>query len=135
MAKWDLRERTMDFAVAVFKFCRTLPRTDESRDVARQLRQAASSVAANTRAAKRSQSDGVFVSKTAVVIEEADESGFWLELLVEVEIVKRESVGALLKESSELVAIFTASRKSTLARIAAEKARKKAARQATGKRG
>ncbi len=128
MAKWDLRERTMDFAVAVFRFCRTLPRTDEARDVARQLRKAGSSVAANYRAAKRSQSDGVFVSKTAVVIEEADESGFWLELLVEVEIAGRESVRTLLAESSELVAIFTASRKTAIARLEAEKARKKAAR-------
>jgi four helix bundle protein len=117
----------MEFAVAVFRFCRTLPGTDESRDVVRQLRKASSSVAANCRAAKRSQSDGVFVSKTAVVIEEADESGFWLEFLVEIDLAKRESVRALLRESSELVAIFTASRKSTLARMAAEKARKKAA--------
>jgi len=51
--KWDLRERTMEFAVAVFKFCRTLPKTDEARDVARQLRRSASSVAANYRAAAR----------------------------------------------------------------------------------
>jgi four helix bundle protein len=123
--KWDLRERTMEFAVDVFKFCRTLPKTDEARDVARQLRRSASSVAANYRAAKRSQSDKVFVSKTAVIIEEADESGFWLELLVEVEIVTRDAVRALLGESNELVSIFTSSRKTVLARLKAEKANKK----------
>jgi four helix bundle protein len=125
MAKWDLRERTMEFAVDVFKFCRSLPQMDEARDVARQLRRSASSVAANYRAAKRSQSDKVFVSKTAVIIEEADESGFWLELLVEVEIVKRDAVRALLGESNELVAIFTSSRKTVLARLEAAKAKKK----------
>lgn len=123
--KWDLCERTMEFSVDVFKFCRTLPKTDEARDVARQLRRSASSVAANYRAAKRSQSDKVFVSKTAVIIEEADESGFWLELLVEVEIVKRDAVGALLGESNELVSIFTASKKTVLARLAARKAKNK----------
>ena len=123
--KWDLRERAMDFAVAVFGFCRTLPRTDEARDVARQLRRSASSVAANYRAAKRSQSDAVFVSKAAIIIEEADESGFWLELLVEVEIVKREIAQSLLTESSELVAIFTASRKTVVARIASQRPKQK----------
>ena len=116
----------MDFAVGVFRFRRTLPKTDEARDVARQLRRSASSVASNYRAAKRSQSDKVFVSKTAVVIEEADESGFWLELLVEVEIVKPEAVPALLREASELVAIFTSSRKTVAARMNAENARRKA---------
>jgi replicative superfamily II helicase len=67
----------------------------------------------------------VFVSKTAVIIEEADESGFWLELLVEVEIVKRDAVRAFLGESNELVSIFTASKKTVLARLAAQKAKKK----------
>ena len=123
--KWDLRERTMEFAVDVFKFCRTLPRTDEARDVARQLRRAASSVAANYRAAKRAQSDRVFATKTAVIIEEADESGFWLELLVEVEIVKRDAVRALFGESNEPVSIFTSSRKTVCARLEAAKAKKK----------
>jgi four helix bundle protein len=123
--KWDLRERTMDFAVDIFRFCRTLPKTDEAREVARQLRHSASSVAANYRAIKRSQSDPVFIAKTAIVIEEADESGFWLELLVEVEIVSRDAARDLLKEANELVAIFTASRKTVVARVAAERARRK----------
>ena len=126
MAKeWDLRIRTMKFAGNVFRFCRTRPRTDEARDVARQLRRAASSVAANYRAMKRSASDPAFVAKAAIVVEEADESGFWLELLVEVELVARPRVAALLTESNELVAIFVASRKTVEARIAREKAKAK----------
>ena len=115
--KWDLGERTMDFAVAVFRFCRTLPRTEEIRDIVRQLRRAASSVAANCRATRRAQSDAAFVAKAAVVIEESDESGFWLELLVRIEAVKPAAVSALEQESSELVAIFTASRKTVGARV------------------
>ena len=114
----------MEFAVDVFKFCRKLPETEECRDIVRQLRRSASSVGSNCRAAKRSQSDAVFVSKTATVIEEADESGFWLELLVEIEIVGRNAVGALLKEANELVAIFTTAKKKTQARMEAEKARR-----------
>ena len=129
MAKeWDLRIRTMRFAGEVFRFCRTLPHTDEARDVARQLRRSASSVAANYRAMKRASSDPVFVAKAATVIEEADESGFWLELLVEVELVKHPQVAALLKESNELVAIFTASRKTVKARMEAERVKAKAAK-------
>jgi four helix bundle protein len=135
MAKeWDLRERTMSFAVDVFRFCRTLPRTDEARDVARQLRRSASSVAANYRAMRRAPSDPVFLAKNATVIEEADESGFWLELLVEVELVPRKVVAALLTESNELVAIFVASRKNTQARVARE-AEEKVAQQTEAVKG
>ena len=122
--EWDLRERTMQFAVAVFKFCRTLPRTDETRDVARQLRRSSSSVAANYRSSLRAQSDGVFAAKTAIVIEEADESGFWLELLISIEVTESAEASTLLQESNELVAIFTASKKKVCARLATKKAKR-----------
>ena len=121
--EWDLRKRTMAFAVAVFRFCRTLRRDDETWDVVRQLRRSATSVGANCRAARRAPSDAVFLAKTATVIEEADEAGFWLEFLVEVELAARPQVAALLKESSELVAIFTASRKTVEARLERDAAR------------
>ena len=128
MAKaWDLRERTIDFAVDVFTFCRTLKHTAETRDVVSQLRRSASSVAANTRALRRSQSDKVFVSKAGVVIEEADESGFWLEFLVRIEVVSQTTVRGLLAEANELVAIFTSSRKTVRRRLEREKQKKAAA--------
>lgn len=73
---------------------------------------------------RRGSSDAVFLAKNATVIEEADESGFWLEFVVEVELTSRAKVAALLKESNELVAIFVASRKNTEARIAREAAQK-----------
>ena len=133
MAKeWDLRERTMRFAVDVFRFCRTLPRTAETWDVVRQLRRSASSVAANYRAMRRGSSDAVFLAKNAIVVEEADESGFWLEFIVEVELTTRPRVAALLKESNELVAIFVAARKTTEARIAREAALKSATKDGEG---
>ncbi|MBA3296354.1 MAG: four helix bundle protein [Acidobacteria bacterium] len=118
---WDLRERTMDFAVATFRLCRNIPQTDESRDIIRQLRRSASSVASNYRATRRSQSDAVFVAKAAVVVEEADETGFWLEFLVEIGVMERPITAALRAEASELVAIFTASRKTVSARLEAER--------------
>jgi four helix bundle protein len=131
---WDLRERTMDFAVCGFKFCRTVQTSDESREVLRQLRKALSAVAANYRATRRAQSDPAFVAKLAVVVEEADESGFWLDFLVRLEIVKRQSVDALLKESGELVAIFTKSKKTVEARIQSEKEARAAQRRANSER-
>lgn len=115
----------MAFAGATFRFCRTLPMTDEAQHIARQLRRSASSVAANCRATRRSQSDKVFAAKVGVVIEEADEAGFWLELLVKVDLAKKEAVSMLQSEANELVAIFTASKKTICARIQNAKLGKK----------
>lgn len=132
---WDLAVRTMEFAVEGYRFCRTVRPTDETRDILRQLRRALSAVASNYRATKRAQSDPAFVATLAVVIEEADESGFWLDFLVELDVVKRPAVAALLKESSELVAIFTKSKKTVEERIAREKeARREKRRTSNGER-
>jgi four helix bundle protein len=128
---WDLSARTMEFAVDGFRFCRTVRPTDESRDIIRQLRRALSAVASNYRATKRAQSDPAFVAKLAVVVEEADEAGFWLDFLVQLEIVKRPVVAALVKESSELVAIFTKSKKTVEARIEGEKEAQREKRRTT----
>ena len=74
---------------------------------------------------RRTYSDAAFLAKNATVVEEADESGFWLEFMVEVELTSRAKVASLLEESNELVAIFVASRKKTEARIAREAAQKR----------
>ena len=110
----------MKFAVTVFRFSRKVPKNDETWDVVRQLRRSSSSVAANYRAMQRTPSDLAFMAKASVVIEEADESAFWLEFMVEVELTTRSQVAALMKEANELVAIFTASRKTVQARLEAE---------------
>jgi four helix bundle protein len=118
MAKpWDLSERSMLFAVDVFAFCRTVRRTEESRDVIRQLRRAATSVAANYRAAKRGRTTRDFASKMGIAIEEADEAEFWLDFAVRIGLATAPTVRALRIEANELTAIFTQSCKTARKRI------------------
>ena len=113
----------MSFAVDIFQFCRTLPRTEEASDVARQLRRSATSVAANYRACRRGKSHRDFASKVGTVIEEADESLFWLEFLVHVELAPPGAVQAHLLEADELVCIFTAAQKTARSRGGTAKTR------------
>ena len=110
MIATDLRGRTRRFAVTVVRFCRTLPRNEESRVIARQLLRSGTSVGANYRAACRPRSDADFIAKLGVVIEEADETAFWLELLVEARIVESASAKRLYEEVDQLIRIFVASR-------------------------
>jgi len=104
-----MKERTKRFAIAVIRVCKDLPRTDESRVICRQLLRSATSVAANYRAVCRARSNPDFVSKLGIVLEEADETQFWVELLIDSGVVSPEKLKALLQESGELVAIFVAS--------------------------
>jgi len=104
-----LRDRTKRFALLVIRCCHAIPRNEESRIICRQLLRSATSVAANYRAVCRARSSADFISKMGIVLEEADESLFWLELLVESGVVAHEKLGHLLKESDELVSIFVAS--------------------------
>jgi four helix bundle protein len=104
-----LRDRTKRFALLVIRCCHAIPRNEESRIICRQLLRSATSVAANYRAVCRARSPADFISKMGIVFEEADESLFWLELLVESGIVGKEKLNPLLKESDELVSIFVAS--------------------------
>ena len=113
---WDLRERTMVFGVAVYRFCRTLPDHGEARDIVRQLRRAASSTAANYRSSKRGRSDAEFISKIGQAIEEADECLFWLDFLSRIGLCEKSSTRDLTTEADELVAILTASQKTAKAR-------------------
>ena len=106
-----LRRRTKSFAFAVLKLCRGLPQTDEARTIGRQLLRARMSVGANYRAVTRARSKAEFISKVSVVIEEADESLFWLEALSENGIVQRAKADALLGEGDELLRILVASQR------------------------
>ena len=78
-----LRTRTKKFTLDVLAFVRTLPGTDECRDIAGQLRRSASGVGANYRATCRARSRPEFISRINVALEEADESAFWLEIISE----------------------------------------------------
>jgi len=105
-----LRERTKHFAMRIIRMSKSLPQTREAEVIARQVLRSGTAVAANYRAAGRSRSRADFVSKIGVAVEEADETAFWLELLIEAELVPQERLAPLLAETNELLAIMSASR-------------------------
>ena len=105
----ELKGRTKTFGVAVMKLVEELPRTTLTEVFGRQLLRCATSVGANYRAACRGRSHADFVAKIGVVEEEADESAYWLEFLLETGHGDKTEVSSLLKEANELTAIFTAS--------------------------
>ncbi len=109
MTPKELKDRTKRFAVGVIGLCRELPPTLDGRRLGGQLIDAATSVAANYRAACRARSRAEFIAKLGTVLEESDESLFWLELMVESDLVTLARVERLLKEADELTAIFTTS--------------------------
>lgn len=101
-----MQERTRKFAVQIVKFFTRLPRTDEARVLGKQLLRAGTSVGANYRAACRSKSDADFISKMGTVVEEADESGYWLDLLESSGVCAQTSVQPLMSEADELLRYF-----------------------------
>lgn len=109
MTPKELQDRTKRFAVQVIVLCRDLPPTIDAKRVGGQLIGAATSVAANYRAACRARSRSEFIAKLGIVLEEADESLFWLELMVDAKLVPMLRVERLLIEADALTAIFTAS--------------------------
>jgi four helix bundle protein len=104
-----MQERTLEFSVRVVKFFVKLPKTDEARVPGRQLLRAGTSVGANYRAACRSTSEADFISKMGTVVEETDESGFWLDLLHKSGICTAAAIQPLKAEADELLRIFSTS--------------------------
>jgi len=109
MTEEQLKQRTKDFAKNIIELCRNLPSNREGRLLGNQVFRSGTSVAANYRAACRSRSKAEFISKLAVVGEEADETLFWLELIKEVKTLETPLLNDLAKESDELVAIIVSS--------------------------
>ena len=107
--KEALKARTKKFSLDILRFVRTLPATDEGRDIAGQLRRSGTGVGANYRATCRSRSRPEFISRINVALEEADESAFWLEVIQEGGLSSGAPVRDLLDEASQLCAIFAAS--------------------------
>ncbi len=105
----ELQERTRQFALRVVNMFRALPRTDEARVLGRQVLRSGTSVAANYRAACRARSKAEFAAKLGVAVEEADETIFWLELLIESKVIPEARMKPLLVEANELLAILSAS--------------------------
>jgi four helix bundle protein len=120
MTATELKNRTKRFAVTVIRFYRKLPRTEEGRVIGRQLLRAGTAVGAAYRAVCRCKSDPDFIAKLGTCIEEADESGYWLELSVEASLINRPDCAALLRESDELTRIFVASRETVRRRVRAK---------------
>jgi len=109
MKHQNLQIRAKQFALRVIKFCEGLPKDETSRILTRQLLRSGTSVGANYRAACLATSKPAFISKLGDVLEEADESGYWIELLVDAGKIEQSSAAPLLNEARELVAISIAS--------------------------
>lgn len=109
MNKEDLKTRTKKYAIRIVKLVNALPKNTAGYTIGKQLIRSGTSVAANYRATCRARSQAEFISKIGIVIEEADESAFWLELIIETNLMKKELVEPLLNETNEIIAIMVAS--------------------------
>jgi four helix bundle protein len=107
----QLKKRTKQFALRVISLCEALPERRAANIIANQLIRSGTSVGANYRAACRARSTKDFVNKLGVVLEESDESAYWMEIVVEAKLVSERRVADLMKEANELTAIFNASHK------------------------
>jgi four helix bundle protein len=105
----ELKMRTKKFAIRIVKLFQALPHRDDARTLGKQLLRSGTSVDANYRAVCRSRSKAEFLARLGIVVEEIDETVFWLELLVESNIVSQQRLGSLQQEAKELLAIFASS--------------------------
>lgn len=105
----DLKKRTKQFALRVIKLVESLPKTQTARVIGNQLLRSSTSVPANYRAACRARSNAEFRSKLGIVEEETAESVFWIELLVDAQLVRFRPVEGLIDEGNQLTAIWVAS--------------------------
>src|SRR5476651_903042 len=101
------RKRTKKFVVDNIKLYKTLPKTEEAKIIGRQLLRSSSSVGANYRAACRARSQAEFHAKLSIVVEEADESVFWMEVLIEAEIVKVSEIAVLIDEANQILKVVS----------------------------
>ncbi|MEA3351681.1 MAG: four helix bundle protein [Chloroflexota bacterium] len=105
----DLRVRTKKFALRIIHMYRALPKSGEASVIGRQVLRSGTSVGAQYREACRAKSPRDFISKMKGSLQELDETAFWIELLVEAEIMPKERMSGLEKETDELIAIFVSS--------------------------
>jgi four helix bundle protein len=111
MTKDELKTRTKQFALKIILLVEDLPNTKAGHTIGNQIIRSGTSVAANYRTACRARSNADFISKITIVEEECEETLFWLELIVEANLLRKEKLTELIKEADELTAIFTASGK------------------------
>jgi len=113
----ELKKRTKQLGLRIIKLIESLPSSKAANVIGNQLLRSGTSVGANYRSACRARSKPDFISKASISIEEADESLYWMEMPVEAEIMPKEKLAALMKETDEIVAILTASVKTARATI------------------
>ena len=118
MNEREMIARTKQFALRIMKLVGALPKSIQGRAIASQLMRSGTSVAANYRAACRSRSKAEFIAKLGTVEEEADETAFWLELIIEGSLLTAPQIQPLLIEAGEIVAITAASKKTASAALA-----------------
>ena len=106
-----LQDRTKQFNIDIIKLCEAFPRNAAGFEIARQLIRSAGSVGANYRATVRAKSKADFIYKVEIVLEEADESHYWLEITRDAGLQKGAEVNRLIREAGELTAIFAATDK------------------------
>lgn len=106
-APQDLRTRTTEFALRIVRPYISLPKSTEAQVLGKQMLRSGTSVGANYREGHRAKSDADIVNKFGTLLQELDETDFWLDLLVRAGIISAQKVGPLIKETNELIAIFT----------------------------
>jgi len=104
-----LKERTKSFALEIIKLVESLPKGRTADVIGRQLLDAGTSVGANYRAACRARSPADFISKMGIVEEEADETIYWMELLIEAKLVQENDISHLLREANQILAMTVSS--------------------------
>ena len=105
----NFQKRTFDYALRIVRLVESLPKSETSTILGKQLLRSGTSVGANSRAARRSRSRAEFISKLGIVEEEADESIFWIELQTAAGKIPAKKVASLLKETDEILAITVSS--------------------------
>ena len=109
MERSYLKERTKSFALEIIKLVESLPKGRTADVIGRQLLDAGTSVGANYRAACRARSPADFISKMGIVEEEADETIYWMELLIEAKLVQENDISHLLREANQILAMTVSS--------------------------
>ena len=109
MNKEQFKKRTKQLALRVIRLVNALPKTPTSQTIGKQILRSATSVGANYRAACRAKSSADFINKLKIVEEEADETLYWLELLVEAGIMPESKLSDLMTETDEIIAMIVAS--------------------------
>ena len=104
-----ISEKTRSFAIKIIKFCKILSEEKREYIISRQLFRSGTSIGANVRESNNAQSKADFINKLSIALKEADETAYWLELLIESEIIDKQQFEKLNKDLNEIIAILTAS--------------------------